>query len=342
MQRFASFTASIVLLAFACPGFTQERVRQPPDQPAPKVKVAVPAPASAAADQNPEDRRTFARRPSPEEEAIRETAKKYIAAFSGGDAKAAVAIYTDDAEYIDPQGNTYQGRQAIEDLLAAFFKNYPERKLDLLIDSIRIVSPTVAIEDGVSIVATSKDTPPQSFQYTAVHVKSDGHWQTASVRDRVLNTPRQHRAQLTQLDWLVGDWVHEGDDALVHFSCHPVDNGHFLARKFTVQVAGQHTMTGIQRIGWDPHAGKFRAWVFDSDGGFSEGYWRHDGDAWILKLTGVTPDGQSASCTSIYTFVDGRTMTFRSVHHEVGGIELPDSAPVTIVRQPPQIETTAQ
>ena len=126
---------------------------------------------------------------------------------------------------------------------------------------------------------------------------------------------------------------------MVPFSCHSGRQRAtwFLVRKFTVQVAGQHTMTGIQRIGWDPHAGKFRAWVFDSDGGFSEGYWRHDGDDWILKLTGVTPDGQSASCTSIYTFVDGRTMTFRSVHHEVGGIELPDSAPVTIVRQPPQI-----
>ena len=107
--------------------------------------------------------------------------RNYIAAFSVGRRQCRCRpIYTDDAEYIDPQGNAYQGRQAIEDLLATFFKSYPERKLDLLIDSIRIVSPTVAIEDGVSIVATSKDTPPQSFSGNkhrgSRENRSDGHW----------------------------------------------------------------------------------------------------------------------------------------------------------------------
>lgn len=326
MQRFASFAPSIALLVFTCPGFVLAQVPE----------------TSSTTGRQAIDNQTFAKQPTADEQSLHETAKQYMTAFAAGDAKVAAGMYTENAEYIDPQGIKYEGRQAIEDLLATFFKNYPERKLDLLIDSIRIVSPAVAIEDGVSIVTTSKDAPPRSFQYTAVHVKTDGHWQTASVRDRVLGPSRQHRAQLEQLDWLVGDWVHEGDDALVHFSCRAVDNGHFLARQFTVQVAGQHTMTGVQRIGWDPQAGKFRAWVFDSDGGFSEGYWRHEGNDWILKLNGVTPDGQSASSTSIYTVGDGRTITFRSVHHEVGGIELPDSTPVTIVRQAPPIQTTAQ
>lgn len=122
---------------------------------------------------------------------------------------------------------------------------------------------------------------------------------------------------------------------MVRFSCAAIDNGNFLLRNFSVHITGQETMSGSQRIGWDAQTKKFRAWIFDSDGGFAEGFWHRDDQSWTLKLSGVTADGQSASSTSIYTRVDGQTMTFRSVDHEVDGIKLPDSEPVRIVRQSP-------
>ena len=86
-------------------------------------------------------------------------------------------------------------------------------------------------------------------------------------------------------------------------SCQAVDNGNFLLRQFTVKIAGQEAMSGTQRIGWDPVTGKLRAWIFDSEGGYGEGTWHRDGDSWVLKTTGVTADGQTASGTSIYTLV---------------------------------------
>jgi hypothetical protein len=55
----------------------------------------------------------------------------------------------------------------------------------------------------------------------------------------------------------------------------------------------------------------------------------------VLKATGVTADGQTASSTSIYTFVNDHTMTWQSVDHEIAGVQLPDSEIVTIVRQAP-------
>ena len=55
----------------------------------------------------------------------------------------------------------------------------------------------------------------------------------------------------------------------------------------------------------------------------------------MLKSTGVTADGQTASSTSIYTFVNDHTMTWQSVHHEIAGVRQPDSEVVTIVRQAP-------
>ena len=119
------------------------------------------------------------------------------------------------------------------------------------------------------------------------------------------------------------------------FSCESVENGNFLLRKFTIQIAGQEMMSGTQRMGWDPLTGKLRAWIFDSEGAYSEGFWHRDGDHWVLKSTGVTADGQATSSTSIYTFVNPHTMTWQLVHHEIAGVQLPDSEVVTIVRQAP-------
>jgi hypothetical protein len=106
-------------------------------------------------------------------------------------------------------------------------------------------------------------------------------------------------------------------------------------RQFTVKIAGEEAMTGTQRIGWDPISGKLRAWIFDSLGGYAEGTWHRDDDRWVLKTTGVTSDGQTASGTSIYTFVSEHIMTWQAIDHEIAGVQLPDSEIVTIVRKPP-------
>ena len=50
----------------------------------------------------------------------------------------------------------------------------------------------------------------------------------------------------------------------------------------------------------------------------------------------MTADGQTASGTSIYTFVSEHLMTWQAVDHEIAGVQLPDSEVVTIVRTPPR------
>ena len=271
---------------------------------------------------------------SAEEKAIRTTGESYVAAYCAGDARAAAAHFTEDAEYVAPNGDVYRGRTEIEELLKSQFGTRPGCKLQLEIDSVRLISPGVAVEDGSISVGQDEDSA-DICTYTAILVKHGDQWLTASVRDRTVENPRQHREQLAELDWLIGDWIHEGDDAMVRFSCQPTDNGNFLVRNFTVHVEGQETMSGTQRIGWDAHAKKFRTWVFDSDGGFSEGSWHRDGETWTLKLNGVTEDGEVASSTSHYTILNSRSITFSSVDHEVNGVKLPDSEPVVIVRESP-------
>ncbi len=276
-------------------------------------------------------------KPSPDEEAIRLTGDTYTKAFCDADAKLVASHFTPDAEYVDESGNVHQGREAIQEAMTSLFSENKDCQIEIIIDSIRFISPGVAIEDGTTAFTTSDDDEIDIVfsGYTAIHVKSNGKWLTASVREHAPKNRRQHRSQLEQLSWLQGDWVDEGDDMLVIFSCNAIDGGNFLIREFKIHIAGQETMNGTQRIGWDPLNGKLKSWVFDSEGGHSEGYWHRDGDRWVLKSFGVTADGEPASSTTIYTQVDDDTMTWQSVDHEIGGVELPDSEPVTIVRRAP-------
>jgi uncharacterized protein (TIGR02246 family) len=292
--------------------------------PADKSSASGPAAKATAPDKN-----------LAEEEAIRNSSETYAQAYASGDAKAVAAHFTGDAEYVDERGDLFKGRQAIEEALTAFFAENPGCQLDVDIDTIRFVSPDVAIEDGTTTLTHPEGPATDYSHYTTVHVKTAGKWLAASVREHAPKDRREHRAQLQQLEWLLGDWVDEDDDSIVEYSCQAVDNGNFLLRQFTVKIAGQEAMSGTQRIGWDPVSGKLRAWVFDSEGGYAEGTWHRDGDSWILKTTGVTADGQTASGTSIYTFVSDDIMTWQAVDHEIAGEQLPDGEVVTIVRKPP-------
>jgi len=294
-------------------------------KPAGKLPAQAPVAAATAADKN-----------SAEEAAIRKTAETFAQAYADGDAKAVAAHYTADAEYVDDHGNVFQGRQAIEDLLTDFFAENPGSQIDLAVNTIRFVSPGVAVEDGLTTVVRQAGHPPDRSRYTAVHVKTDGKWLTAAARDHAPKDRRRHAEQLQQLEWLLGDWVDEDDDSVVEFSCQPLAGGNFLFRDFTVKIAGEAALSGSQRIGWDALTGKLKAWTFDSEGGSSEGTWHRDGDSWILKSTGVTADGQTASGTTIFTYINGHTLTWQGVDHEIDGEPIPDSELFTLVRTPPK------
>ncbi|WP_157605145.1 YybH family protein [Schlesneria paludicola] len=339
MKRFVLIAAAMSVSAIAATSYSADdvprkgelNVKKAPAEKLTDGAVEVDPIVTTAQDRNKDASNDVM---SAEERAIRATGETYVAAFCAGDASAAASHFTADAEYVDPSGTVYRGRKEIEELLKSLFSSKSGCKLQLEIESVRLVSPGVAIEDGMISVGADK-AEPEICSYTAVHIKQGDKWFTASVRDRAVEKPQQQRTQLSQLDWMVGDWVYEGDDAMVRFSCQPTDNGNFLIRNFTVHIEGQQTMSGTQRVAWDAHAKKFRTWVFDSNGGFSEGFWHCDDQTWTLKLHGVTADGDVASSTSHYSILNDHAMTFRSVDREVNGTKLPDIDAVTIVRESP-------
>ena len=172
-------------------------------------------------------------------------------------------------------------------------------------------------------------------RYTVVFVKREGRWLQASVRDEH-DTDVPHSERLRALDWLVGEWVSESADAVVQTTCQWSDNKCYLLRSFTVQMEGKPAMTGQQRIGWNPLTRQFRSWVFDSDGGFGEGDWSHDGDRWLVKAHGVRSDGRPASVTHVITRVNKDMIRWRAVDRAVAGKAAPDVDEFVLVRKPPK------
>jgi uncharacterized protein (TIGR02246 family) len=298
---------------------------------------AAPRATKAPIAPQPAGGRQPARVPAPrnEEQAIRDVADAAARFFNSGDSRSFAALFTVDGEIIDAEGNKTQGRDRIEQVFGQLFATHPGNHMDIMIDSVRPLSPTVVIEEGSSTVSNPRGHRASRNRYSVVHVKqSDGRWLMTSARD-FADEAAEAKSALEDLGWLVGEWVDENPASLVKTTYAWTDNHAFLVSEFTTQVSGRVTMTGSQRIGWDPREGKIHSWVFDSEGGFAEGLWTREGDRWIVKLTGVNRDGSSASATQIIKRLSSDRYSWQSRDRIVGDDVKSDTDTLIVVRRPP-------
>jgi uncharacterized protein (TIGR02246 family) len=278
---------------------------------------------------------TAAAQQKEDEQAIRLAVESFTKAYNDGDAKAIAALFVAAGEIVNEEGESSQGREAIERVFADVLKAHPKSQIKVSVGSIRFVAPSVALEDGTSVVTRQSGQAAERNRYMVVHVKQDGVWRMASARDLPDETASAEE-ELKQLQWLIGRWVDESPDALVVTSYHWSDDHRWILGEFKIQVGGRPAMSGSQRIGWDPLAKKLRSWVFDSTGGAAEGVWTRSGNQWVVKMTGMTHDGKPASATNVLTRTAKDRMTWQSRDRAVGGELMPNVEAVTIVREPPK------
>jgi uncharacterized protein (TIGR02246 family) len=271
---------------------------------------------------------------SADEAAIRANIEKFVKAYNAGDAKGVAALFTPDGEAWDKEGNESEGREAIEQTFGDMFKETPARHIEVTVESIKFIGKDMAIEVGSTKETPVPNEPPEYDRYTVLHVKRDGKWQMALARDEEGPVASPHE-QLKPLAWLVGDWVDDGGSSVVLSSCRWSEDKNFLLQEFKLQMNGRNAMNVSQRIGWDPLTKHIHSWVFDSEGGYGESVWTRDGDAWIIKATGVRPDGTTASATNLLMQNGADGYVFRSADRIVGD-ERQEPTEVKVVRKPPQ------
>jgi uncharacterized protein (TIGR02246 family) len=273
---------------------------------------------------------------SADEAAIRANIAKFVKAYNAGDAKAVAALFTPEGHAVDKDGNDVEGRKAIEQTFADLFAATPKKNLEVFVESIQFIGLDLALEVGTTKETPAPGEPPEYDRYTVVHVKRDGKWQMALARDEEGQAATAHE-RLQPLAWLVGEWVDDDGSAVVVSSCRWSADGNFLLQEFKLELNGHDAMDVTQRIGWDPVAKQIRSWIFDSEGGFGESLWTRDGNDWIIKATGVRPDGTTATATNLLRRSGNDGYIWRSTDRIVADERQPPMA-VKVVRKPPQPE----
>jgi uncharacterized protein (TIGR02246 family) len=300
----------------------------------PAAKEKAPA-AAKAVKKHPAPATEQPSPPAADLAAIRATSQAFAAAFNRRDAKAVAALWTPDGDCIDDAGRVLKGRAEIEKGYAEFFAANPQSQMRVLVDSLRLLSPNAAIEDGRAIVEPPPAGAPGIGKYTVVHVKVDGKWRMSTVRDTRLETPSAYR-NLSDLEWLIGAWTAEEQGAKTESVCRWVANKSFVERHYTTTHANGQTASGVQLIGWNPERGCVQSWNFSSDGGHAVGVWSPMPGGWSAEMRGVTGDGLPTTAVNLLRRLDDNAYVWQSVQRTAGGRPLPDTEEVVLKRQAPR------
>jgi uncharacterized protein (TIGR02246 family) len=271
--------------------------------------------------------------PAADETAIRKADEAYVKAFNKHDAKTLADAWSPEAVYRNRvTGAEVVGRTAIAGQFVALFKDQPEVKLDLSVQSIQFVSPNVAVEHGIAKTLAPK-AEPEEEEYSAVFVRREGRWLLDRVTETAKEAAPSRHEQLKPLEWMIGRWIDRDDKVDIKTDCQWTKNQSFITRSFTVAIEGQINMSGTQVVGWDPVAKTIRSWTFDSDGGFAEATWTFKKDRWFIQNKGFLANGRKASMTNVIKQVDQGSFTWQTTERTAGGELLPNINEVLIVRE---------
>jgi uncharacterized protein (TIGR02246 family) len=268
--------------------------------------------------------------PATGDDAIRKSCQAFAAAFNKGDAKAVASLWTEDGDYIDESGREFKGREAIEREYASFFAANPGVQIKIVVDSVKLLGDSAAIEDGRAYLEPAPGAPAIS-KYTAAHVKVGSQWLMATVRDRRIELPSTYK-NVADLEWLIGTWTAEEHGGKTVSTCRWVANKSFVERSYSTTHADGTSSSGLQVIGWNPQGGHVQSWNFSADGGHAIGVWTPREDGWEAVMRGVTGDGTGTTATNHLRRLDDDAYAWQSVNRTAGGRPLPDTDEVVVKR----------
>lgn len=284
---------------------------------------------------------------SPEIAGLQKAATDFVEAFNRQDAAAVAALFTEDGEMADLSGTELtSGREEIKARYEEVFANDPPQ-MAVEVDSVRLVAPNLAIEDGVAHFTPGEDeeAPPRSVTYTAVLMKNvDGVWQIASTRD--LKDSTDAAGNLAELaDVLKGEWTSRTSDGLKMDLAFGWDkSGKVLTGETLTTSADGEPMEGSIRISWDAARKSIVSWIFDAGGGSTIGIWTPTENGWVIRSEGSTADGETMTANQEFIQETKDVLIWAASNRVVDG-ELQPDATMRIVRQvpePAELESSAE
>lgn len=253
---------------------------------------------------------------------IRAQAADYAKAFSVADVDALAAMWASDAVYNDSAGNVYNGRDAIKNQMANFFKRWGKRPLEVKVESILFPSDDTAVERGVTCLKDPK-SGDDIERYTALHVKRDGKWQMVDVSENFYEKQPSGRESLSALSWFIGNWTVNGPKGTLHLKSDWVGNKNLIRCDFMVEAKDGSRSSGTQFIFWNPETQRICSWQYDGLGGYSTAWWTQSGKTWVAHARSTQPDGCAAWADNIMHQEDANTFTWQSTDRHMTADDLP-------------------
>lgn len=280
----------------------------------------------------------LAEEPTPEMAGLQKAATDFVEAYNKQDAAAISKLFTEEGELTDLNAEELTtGREQIQARYVEIFKDKPLH-IAIEVGSVRLVSPNLAIEDGVFHLTPAEDetAPARSTSYTAVLAKdTSGAWQIAS--SRTIKDVTDSSGQLTALaNVLKGEWTHSDPEGVRLDLAFGWDAGgkNIIAEMLT-STADAEPQAGSIRIGWDASKQQIVSWMFDANGGSNQGVWTPTEDGWLIRSEGTTGDGESLTASQQLTSEGADTLIWAASHRVLDGEKVPDRT-LRLVRQAPE------
>jgi uncharacterized protein (TIGR02246 family) len=303
--------------ALAPPGFGQ--APRPPAAAPAQVRSIPASSTTAAADR-----------------AVRETLVAYVAAYNQKDVAKLVDLFTQDGTLVDSENVATRGREAITQEFTDAFAEPSTYTLDGKTESVRLITPDVAQAEGVSRLVSPREATIVN-QFIALLARQDNVWRIVEIREHVAPAESvKLYDRLKELEWMVGEWVDESEDAQVSTTVRWGQGNAYLVRDYSVQVKGEPATSGLMIIAWDPQSAQIKSWIFNADGSRGEASWtRATDNQWVVKAQGATGDGRPTSATQIISLVNKDAIRTSSTDRIIGGEIARDIGDVIMVRKPP-------
>ncbi len=266
------------------------------------------------------------------DEMVRQTLTGYFEAFNRHDAASAVKYWSADAEYKAPGGHKIKGPEKLRKRLDSFFREQPEAKISLL-NSPRIlmVSDSRAVARG-AVRLELPGKKQNDLEYTAIFTREKDRWLISRMDDEHLASFESY-SKLSELSWLIGEWVDSKNDETVETKFEWEPNKSFIKGRFRISINGDSEFEGYHFIGWDPVSKSLKSWVFDSEGAMGQGTWSKDVDGWSVTMSSILADGKRASAINIFRPDGPDRLIWRSTGREVSGTPLPNTEEIVVVRK---------
>lgn len=125
---------------------------------------------------------------SPDEREIYDLQQAWLDAWNRADAEAVSACCTKDCVRIGIRGDLQHGREAIRTAMADLFQAMPGSKLKLGEQTVRLLSPEVAVWRGHFTLARPAGDPIEGHAVEVLQ-KVKGRWLIAETHPRVFAPP---------------------------------------------------------------------------------------------------------------------------------------------------------